>query len=170
MAFIWIIFAFLNFFYDIFNLFVCSCFESVFNFVKTWFLCRFSSIGFWLFVVDSASSLSFFCCWDSTLISFDAMHCYCLSLKPIVFSAAEGIVFVICVRMICGFASSFCAFNFSFNVSLCLVLVSLSDKYWMFCCLLVALCWFILHNWNLMLVITSLWSALLLKLPYILHL
>ena len=103
LSFSWLHGMYLNHLRDIFNLFVCSCFESVFNFVKTWFLCRFSSVGFWLFVVDSASSLSFFCCWDSTLISFDAMHCYCLSLKPIVFSAAEGIVFVICVRMICIF-------------------------------------------------------------------
>ena len=51
---------------------------------KTWFFFRFSFVRFCLFVVDSASSLSFFRCYDGVLILFDIMRCCCLYLKPVV--------------------------------------------------------------------------------------
>ena len=82
-------------------------------------------------------------------------------LNLIVYSAAESIFFVICVHMVCGFASFSCVNKLSFNVSLFLIHVSLSDRCWIFNWLFVVLCCFILLHWDLMLVIMSLrwwWS------------
>ena len=127
----------------------------------------FSLILFCLFVADSASSLHFFCYWDSVLILFDVMRCCCLFLEPIVFSAAEkSIVSIILVHILCGLASSSDAINITCSVYLYLIIVSLPGMYRMFSCLLVSVSRFILLRCNLRFLIKSLWFLLLLNPSY----
>ena len=123
----WVIFVFLNFFDVTFNLFIWFCLlDSVFNFFQD-FVFLSVQLNSLLFV---CCWLCLYCCWDSVLISLFSFCVVVVCLWSQLYILLLKVFFLfIFVHMVCDFASFFCAINFSFIVSLSLILASLSDRY-----------------------------------------